>query len=137
MVLQLIRKYHKQGTNGTLYINNKPICFTIELPWNNNKINTSCIPQGNYKLAKRYSKKHGNHLWVKNVPNRSLILIHPANHALQELKGCIAPVQQLTGEGKGINSRDACKQIFPLVFEALENGEEVQLIVEKASEISS
>lgn len=127
MHIQLIRSYHAQGTNGILYINNKQICFTIELPWRNNQSNISCIPTGTYTLVKRTTKKRGPHLLVKNVPNRTLILIHPANNALKELHGCIAPVTTLTGEGTGTESRKACELVYTSVFAALEKGEEVRL----------
>jgi Family of unknown function (DUF5675) len=33
--------------------------------------------------------KFGRHLQVMNVSGREYILIHPANEALRELKGCI------------------------------------------------
>jgi hypothetical protein len=43
-------------------------------------------------------------LQILNVPGREYILIHPADEALRELKGCIAPVRLLTGAGKGMCS---------------------------------
>jgi hypothetical protein len=58
---------------------------------------------------------------VKGVPGRSLVLLHPANDALKELKGCIAPVSSLDGAGKGSDSRKAFKKLLQLVYEALEN----------------
>ncbi len=129
MVLQLIRTYHTLGTNGKLFINNVFCCYTIELPWRNNQSNISCIPTGSYPLVERSTKKRGTHLLVKNVPNRSLILIHPANNALTQLLGCIAPVTNITGEGTGTQSRKACQQVYAAVFKALKNGEEVLLQV--------
>ncbi len=127
MKLQLIRTYHTLGTNGKLFINEVFCCYTIELPWQNNQSNISCIPTGNYPLVKRVTKKRGSHLLVKNVPNRTLILIHPANNALTELHGCIAPVTTLTGEGTGNESRKACQLLYTQVFAALEKGEQVTL----------
>jgi hypothetical protein len=52
------------------------------------------------------------------VNDRELILIHPANDALKELRGCIAPVSILTGPGKGILSRNAFQKLVSIVFEA-------------------
>jgi hypothetical protein len=54
-------------------------------------------------------------LQILNVPGREYILIHLANEALRELKGCIAPVRLLTGAGKGICSRKALKTLMGLV----------------------
>jgi hypothetical protein len=121
MELVLIRTYHTDGTNGTLTINNSFQCYTIELPWVNNLPRRSCIPEGRYELKKRYSPKFKDHLLVKGVPGRSLVLLHPANDALKELKGCIAPVSSLDGAGKGSDSRKAFKKLLQLVYEALEN----------------
>lgn len=132
MVLQLIRTYHTLGTNGKLYINGVFCCYTIELPWRNNQSNISCIPTGTYPLVKRTTKKRGPHLLVRNIPNRTLVLIHPANNALKELHGCIAPVTTITGEGLGTESRKACELVYTQVFAALENGEEVSIEIVSA-----
>ena len=98
---ELIRTYYPQGTNGDLLLNGDKICSTIELPWKENKTQVSCIPEGKYELKKRCSQRFGNHFILMNVPRRSFILLHAANDALKEIKGCIAPVSFLTGEGKG------------------------------------
>lgn len=107
MALELYRNYYKKGTNGVIYSNGKFNCFTIELPWKKNQHRISCIPESTYKIGFRFSEKFGAHLELKNVLDRSFILIHPANNALKELKGCIAPVTKITGAGTGISSRKA------------------------------
>ena len=122
MELILQRVYFPNGTNGMLYHNGKLLCYTIELPWLNNEHQHSCIPEGTYRLAMRYSLKFKLHIEVKRVSNRDLVLIHPANDAIIELKGCIAPVSMLTGEGKGAMSRKAFEQVKQLVAKLLEHG---------------
>jgi 5,10-methylene-tetrahydrofolate dehydrogenase/methenyl tetrahydrofolate cyclohydrolase len=123
--LSIVRVYDKLGTNGTLSANGQFVCFTIELPWLNNQRKLSCIPEGRYKLVKRYTAKRGNHILVVGVPGRSLILFHPANDALKELEGCIAPVTKLTGPGKGASSRPACSKVLAMVYAMLDQGGEV------------
>ena len=123
--------YFPEGTNGVLSLNGKEICKTIELPWRNNKARVSCIPEGKYKIRKRFSAKFKWHLELINVKNRKYILFHPANNALKELNGCIAPVSQITGEGRGNESRKAFEKLKNLVFPYLENGFVVELIVTK------
>ncbi len=118
-----------KGTNGQLTYNGVPICYTIERPWLDNQRRISCIPADTYIITKRYSKKFGWHLLVNNVPNRSLILFHPANNAIKELLGCIAPVSELKGLGMGINSKAASKRFFDLVFAAIERGETVTVTI--------
>lgn len=120
MELVLVRTYHADGTNGKIYANNSFQCYTIELSWEDNLPQHSCIPEGRYELKKRYSTKFGQHLLVDRVPGRELILIHPANDALKELRGCIAPVSILTGPGKGLLSRNAFRKIVGIVYKALE-----------------
>ncbi len=118
MELELLRTYFPNGTNGVLRQSTDKkgiLCYTIELPWLDNRHGVSCIPEGKYELVKRYSKKFGWHLLLQGVDNRSLILVHPANDAKKELKGCIAPVSILTAEGKGLRSRIAFQKVNTLV----------------------
>ena len=96
MILFLTRTYFPEGTNGKLECNGKSICNTIELPWRKNEKRVSCIPEGKYFIRKRYSRKFNWHIEIIGVENRSSILFHPANNALQELNGCIAPVTKLS-----------------------------------------
>ncbi len=129
MVIWLTRTYFPEGTNGKLECEGKFICNTIELPWKNNETKVSCIPEGKYFIKKRYSKKNQWHLEIINVKNRSLILFHPANNALQELNGCIAPVTKLSGPGLGLMSRKAFTKLKSLVYKTLSNNESIELIV--------
>ena len=130
MILFLTRTYFPDGTNGKLEYEGKFICNTIELPWKQNEAKVSCIPEGEYFISKRYSKKFQWHLEVVGVKNRSLILFHPANNALQELKGCIAPVTKLSGPGLGLMSRKAFTKLKYLVYITLDRKESVRLIVQ-------
>ncbi|MFM9987600.1 DUF5675 family protein [Flavobacterium sp.] len=130
MVLRLSRTYFPDGTNGKIECEVKLICKTIELPWKINETKVSCIPEGKYYIKKRYSKKFQWHLEIINVKNRSLILFHPANNALQELNGCIAPVTKLSGPGLGLMSRKAFSKLKNLVNPILDKNESVVLIVQ-------
>ena len=130
MVLFLTRTYFPEGTNGKLECEGKLIGYTIELPWKRNEQGISCIPEGNYFIRKRYSAKYQWHLELVDVPNRTYILIHPANNAKKELRGCIAPVTKLSGPGLGLMSRKAFTKLKDLVYKTLDNKESVELIVQ-------
>ena len=130
MVIWLSRTYFPEGTNGKLECEGKLISYTIELPWKRNERGISCIPEGKYFIRKRYSQKFKWHLEIVDVKNRSLILFHPANNALKELNGCIAPVTKLSGPGLGLMSRVAFEKLKKMVYQALDTKESVELIVE-------
>ena len=130
MIIVLNRTYFPNGTNGKLESKGKSICNTIELPWRENAKRVSCIPEGKYFIRKRYSQKFKWHLEIVGVENRSLILFHPANNALLELNGCIAPVTKLSGLGLGLMSRKAFAKLKDLIYQALNRKESVILIIQ-------
>jgi hypothetical protein len=125
MELELIRTYYLLGTNGKILQKGGLLVCSIELPWKDNRTQVSCIPEGRYELVKRWSRKFAGHLQVMNVAERSTILIHPANDAMHELKGCIAPVSVITGVGKGLRSRMALETLTSLVYGALDQHDQV------------
>lgn len=129
MDVKLIRMYDEDGTNGTIYIDGQKVCHSIELPWRENERRISCIPEGTYPMRKRNSKKYKEHLEIPDVENRAAILIHCANNAEKELRGCIAPVTSLTAPGLGSQSRLAFDQLKALVYPELERGVPVQIII--------
>lgn len=131
MELVLLREYLFAGTNGGLYLNGTLLCHTIELPWLENHVGCSCIPEGRYQLRKRFSERKKWHLEVLEVPGRSMILIHPANIAMKELQGCIAPVTSIQGEGIGSYSMRAMDVVRRTVYKALNAKEPVFLTIKK------
>ncbi len=83
----LYRDYQKDRTLGTVELSTCDKIETIELPWNENKVGISCIPEDEY-LVKR--DKHGKHTWFKipTVEGRSFIEIH-VGHKPSHSQGCI------------------------------------------------
>ena len=82
--ITLQRFIHDKVTFGKLnldWIPNHPDLYTIELPWNNNESDISCIPQGLYNLRPHNSAMHPFTYEILNVPNREAILIHEGNYA--------------------------------------------------------
>ncbi len=68
---------------------------TLEPPWENNELNISCIPEGEYFLTRHISKRHGYcvklHCDAKcryEPDPRSHILIHAGNFP-RDTAGCI------------------------------------------------
>lgn len=93
----------KDGTLG-LFLDpqGKELCKTLERPWNNNKRagkplilnDSSCIPEGKYKVKRYSSVKWPKAFEICDVQNRTKILIHPCNY-IEQLLGCV-------GVGKAI-----------------------------------
>ena len=131
MELLLQREYHKDGTNGILRIDDRILCYTIELPWRNNIRMKSCIQEGRYAVVLRYSTRHKNHLMLTGVPGRTLILIHRGSNAATQLKGCIAPVTELIGPGKGKGTNRAFLLLMDTVFKRLKIGQQVWITLEE------
>jgi hypothetical protein len=129
MLLFLFRTYFPEGTNGEIWREKQMICHTIELPWQQNLPNISCIPEGLYTLEARENDRFGQHIAIRNVPCRKGILIHPANDAQKELRGCMAPVKAHSGPGRGLLSRQAMTDLLDYVRPAFEQGEKVQLLI--------
>ncbi|MGL6009428.1 MAG: DUF5675 family protein [Culicoidibacterales bacterium] len=78
----------KHGTFGVFLIDDLPVCVTLEETWLDNKTSISCIPAGTYQVE-AYSGTRYKNVWiVKDVPNRSAILIHWGNTE-NHTAGCI------------------------------------------------
>ncbi|MGM5482318.1 MAG: DUF5675 family protein [Nanobdellota archaeon] len=76
-----------QGTSGFFITSWGFDCHTIELPWKDNQVNISCIPQGIYTVKKYNSPKYGKCFLVQEVPGRTYILFHYGNWAGDRSKG--------------------------------------------------
>jgi hypothetical protein len=115
-----------QGTEGLLTTNGFH-CKTLELPWRDNAQGISCIPAGDfpageYDVEIRISNKYGRIYWVRNVVNRSYILIHSGNFGGDKNKGfkthimgCILLGKKsgyLGGQVAVLNSRVAVRQFM-------------------------
>jgi len=113
-----------QGTLGKLYYSNFS-CYTLELPWRDNKRNISCIPAGEYESKIRISPKFGKVYWLTEVENRSFILMHSGNWAgdvdkkfKSHVNGCILLGQKrglLAGQLAVLNSRITVKRFVRMM----------------------
>lgn len=89
-------------TFGVIYILGYPRFVTLELPWNDNRTDISCIPPGEYECFIEQSPKNGRVYELKDVTNRTDIQIHIGN-TLHDTEGCILIG---TGFGKLYNDED-------------------------------
>lgn len=98
-------------------------CDTLELPWRNNKRRESCIPANDdgYRCIHHLSPTFGETLWVKDVPNRSEILVHAGNF-YDDTLGCILVGQgpvDINGDGFEdiTHSRDTLRGLLDILPE--------------------
>lgn len=77
-----------KGVFGVLCNAGTPLCVTCEDPWNDNQSMISCIPKGVYQCEKYNSEKFKDVWEIKDVPNRSSILIHAGN-TIDDTHGCV------------------------------------------------
>lgn len=79
---------------GAWFVDDERRWDTIELPWEDNRVDRSCIPAAvdRYTLDLRWSKKHGHAVFgIHGAPldGRQDIEVHAANWPSQ-LLGCVA-----------------------------------------------
>ena len=119
----LIERYshEEKQTIGNLYLldSNQAIIHrwdSLELPWLDNQRNISCIPEGTYRAHVHYSPTFGKCLWIKNVPNRSEILVHYGNFH-SDILGCVLIGKNLKDINKDghidvTSSRDSMRELL-------------------------
>ena len=135
MVIDLKRMYREGWTDGELSIGGILVCKSIELRWANNERNVSCVPEGVYPVAIIDHAKFGQCLRVEKVLGRSGILIHTANDARKELRGCIAPVFVLLGSGRGSHSRMALDYIIENLKRSGDSGHFIKIYSSKQMQL--
>ena len=104
---------NKDGTFGVLTIDGVPECVTLEETWLDNKKRVSCIPAGTYQCNEYSGTKYKDVWLVRDVPDRTAILIHWGNTEANTA-GCILVGRFFTwfGRKRGIGaSRDTFKRL--------------------------
>lgn len=97
MIITLERfAYHPEGTMGIIKHEGETF-YTIERPWMNNEPYISCIPEGEYKMGWRQSPRFGETWHIKDVPDRTHILIHAGNYPVN-FHGCVGLGTALMGD---------------------------------------
>lgn len=114
------------GTFGEILRHGLRKVVTCELPWNDNIHRVSCIPKGTYNVTRFNSPSKGDVFLLHDVPNRSMIEIHPAN-VPTELLGCIAPGLEF-GEINGKPAVLSSKLAFKMLWDTLPESFQIEVI---------
>lgn len=144
MKLEVLR-YNDNGesTLGLLKVNGNFFCYTLEDEHRDEKVmHETRIPNGTYNItlrneggmtgryAKKYPGIHKGMLWVRNVPNFKFIYIHAGNND-DHTSGCLlignTANNNRVADGFIGESRKAYVELYKMVVEALDRGEEVSI----------
>lgn len=128
-----------ETTSGLLFIDGKFECYTIEDQHRDKKVwGDTRIPGRLYKLglriegshddkySKKFPKDHVGMLHVLDVPGFEYILIHIGNTEA-DTAGCLLVGNQITKEGKLVDSTGAYLSMYKKVAPRLKKGEEVTI----------
>lgn len=139
MELLLIRDtFTQESTQGTLYIDDQQVCFTLEDTDRKLEIDPTkkihgktAIPIGTYKVTYEPSPRFKKNLpRLHNVPGFSGVLIHPGNTAA-DTEGCI-----LVGNSRSPNAVGSSRAAFATVEKAIktawEDKEPISITIERA-----
>lgn len=116
-MINAYRHYYKHYTKTTFTLPDGTELMFLELPWRDNEIGKSCIPEGQYIIDRDHT---GNHRWYKfrneETDPRTFIEIHPAS-LLRHLEGCLAPCFDIKGGERtsqpvAVRSPEACELLL-------------------------
>ena len=102
------------GTFGTLLINSKIFCVTLEPPDELNETDISSIPAGQYMCYRYSSDRYPDTFQVMNVPNRYKILFHAGNFN-EDTEGCIL-LGVIKAARAVLNSGETFKQFMEIML---------------------
>jgi len=138
-------RHGQDSTLGLLSIENEFVCFTCEDQFQAVKIKGETrIPAGRYQVElrtspspmnKRYAQRfdfHKGMLWLQDVPGFTWVYIHVGNDD-DDTDGCVLlgmDAYQTNNGGKVGRSIYAYSQLYPVIVEALEQGQDVYITIE-------
>lgn len=129
-----------EATLGAVFIDGKFECFCIEDQHRDVKVKGDTrISNGTYKIGlrtegshhdsykKKFPKDHIGMLHVLDVPNFEFILIHIGNSEA-DTAGCLLVGNQITKEGKLIDSTGAYLSLYKKVAPKIKGGVTIQYL---------
>jgi len=136
MDLMLLRQYWPEYTEGSLLVDMKAFCLTLEdqrrdisaLDCSAKVPGETCIPEGTYpiKVVERHGHRDVWGIWLQNVPCFTGILIHPGNTP-KDSEGCILVGYERGDNGTLRASRAAWDALLSLMQEAHRRGERITI----------
>lgn len=117
-----------KGVFGVLISDNIPFAVTLERPWLENQRSISCIPAGIYTCKRVNSPKFGDTFEVTSVEDRTHILLHKGNLAIDS-EGCILVAEEFGKLGASAAILDSAHG-FTELMSMLKGINEFQLVIQ-------
>ena len=138
MLIKMKRFYSNENATQGVMIVDSQMVYTLEDEKREIKVkNETRIPAGTYQIklrneggmTQRYAARFPNHkgmLWLQNVENFEWVYIHIGNHE-DQTSGCILVGTKADNSMTIERSADAYNLIYPVIANAIESGEIVQI----------
>lgn len=132
----------KEATIGSVYVDGRFECFSLEDQWQPNKVAAETrIPTGTYKLKLRtvgrlhekYRERFVEHrgmIELENVPGFTDVLIHIGNTD-RDSAGCLLVGDGAVSAGELTNSTQAYRRLYGQISQAILAGEGAELEIEE------
>lgn len=128
-------KYGEKATIGKLFVDGVVECYTLEdvVRKDGSKVDgKTAIPAGTYKVIIDDSTRFKRPMpHILRVPNFEGVRIHSGNTDA-DTEGCILLGTEIENDDFISGSRDAFNDFFPKLQAALEEGDDVMIIVHDA-----
>ena len=139
MLIKMKRFYSNENATQGVMIVDSQMVYTLEDEKREIKVkNETRIPAGTYQIklrneggmtqryAERFGDMHKGMLWLQNVENFEWVYIHIGNHE-DQTSGCILVGNKADNSMTIERSADAYNLIYPVIANAIESGEVVQI----------
>lgn len=132
MILRIVgTDYYDNCIIGNFFINDFWLCYSLEDKLRKKKIyGKTAIPNGEYKVVLDHSYKYNRVMpHILDVPNFKGVRIHKGNTE-KDTEGCVL-LGAHKGEGYIYNCSRVYNKLVEQMQEAIENGEEIKIILER------
>ena len=139
MLIKMKRFYSNENATQGVMIVDSQMVYTLEDEKREIKVkNETRITAGTYQIklrneggmtqryAERFGDMHKGMLWLQNVENFEWVYIHIGNHE-DQTSGCILVGNKADNSMTIERSADAYNLIYPVIANAIESGEIVQI----------
>lgn len=134
MQLVLNREYWPGGTNGTLTLESKILGVTVEPKATHFGSGRACIPEGVYTLRLELDGGNQKILLTKTGSNSRKFGQPEPELGVEQLHRNIVLVSEITGEGRGVPSREAFQNLVSQIGQTLGKGEKATLEIRSCPE---